>query len=454
MAAVLARTSLAKLTSRETAPLLALGIGGVAVIYLLRRVRSLEASLGELSTKVAKAAADAQLAQQVAAAASRAAAADAQWLPATAPLPARVARPMALAREPSYDGSMSSRDSEATAGYKTAEEDTAADDEDEDGEPPSRRTPHRQTTADAAWAEASDQSLGRMALASSMERDGASSPSPEPQATGAAAAGDGRDEVLERADELYKAHQYDEAYDLLSGRAGAQPLWRLARLCKERAEVATAAGSKEAAKEMKHEGLRHAEAALAADPGHFAPHKWCARARDREFLRARHRPPPAAREALTARAPPAPIDGRYGIMLSLSLEFEGTKAQIEKSFVVKEHFERSAALNPGDPTSEHLVGQWCFEVAGLSWTMRKLAAAIFASPPSATYADALRHFEAAERIQPGFYLRNRMMIAKCYANLKDRNAAREWLQRAVEMPVATVDDEVALAAAKTALAAL
>jgi len=160
------------------------------------------------------------------------------------------------------------------------------------------------------------------------------------------------------------------------------------------------------------------------------------------------------RGALTVRAPPAPIYRRYGIMLSLSLEFEGTKAQIEKSFVVKEHFERAAALNPGDPTSEHLVGQWCFEVAGLSWTMRKLAAAIFASPPSATYADALRHFEAAERIQPGFYLRNRMMIAKCYANLKDRNAAREWLQRAVEMPVATVDDEVALAAAKTALAAL
>ena len=47
-----------------------------------------------------------------------------------------------------------------------------------------------------------------------------------------------------------------------------------------------------------------------------------------------------------------------------------------------------------------------------------------------------------------------MRIAKCYANLKDRNAAREWLQRAVEMPVATVDDEVTLAAAKTALAAL
>ena len=86
MAAVLARTSLAKLTSRETAPLLALGAVGVVSIYLLRRVRSLEASLGELSSKVAKAAADAQLAQQVAAAASRAAAADAQWLPATAPL--------------------------------------------------------------------------------------------------------------------------------------------------------------------------------------------------------------------------------------------------------------------------------------------------------------------------------------------------------------------------------
>ena len=40
-------------------------------------------------------------------------------------------------------------------------------------------------------------------------------------------------------------------------------------------------------------------------------------------------------------------------------------------------------------------------------------AAIFASPPSGTYEEALGHFQLAEGISPGFYIRNRLMIAKC-----------------------------------------
>ena len=131
-------------------------------------------------------------------------------------------------------------------------------------------------------------------------------------------------------------------------------------------------------------------------------------------------------------------------MLSLSLEFEGTKAQIEKSFVVKEHFER-AALGQGD----HLRAPGrpvVLQVAGLvddAQARRDLRVA--AVGDVRRRAPPLRGGRAdPARLLPAQPHDDRQVLRQ----LKDRNAAREWLQRAVEMPVATVDDEVALAAAE------
>ena len=39
-------------------------------------------------------------------------------------------------------------------------------------------------------------------------------------------------------------------------------------------------------------------------------------------------------------------------------------------------------LNPVDATSRHLLGLWFYEVAGLSWATRRVAAALFAAPPT------------------------------------------------------------------------
>ena len=61
--------------------------------------------------------------------------------------------------------------------------------------------------------------------------------------------------------------------------------------------------------------------------------------------------------------------------------------------------------------------------------MRKLAAAVFASPPTARYDEALEHFHTAEGLSPGFYVKNQLLIGKCYLALKDRPAAREWLRK-------------------------
>ena len=133
---------------------------------------------------------------------------------------------------------------------------------------------------------------------------------------------------------------------------------------------------------------------------------------------------------------------------------DGTKAAIQQSFVVKEHFLRASELNPRDATTRHALGCWYWEVASLSWATRKVAAAVFASPPTGTYDEALAHFTLAESLSPGFYVRNRLMIAKCQQQLRDKGAAKRWAMQALELPVLNVDDKGAAAEAKQLLASL
>ena len=45
----------------------------------------------------------------------------------------------------------------------------------------------------------------------------------------------------------------------------------------------------------------------------------------------------------------------------------------------------------------------CFSVAEVPWYQQKVASAIFATPPTSTYEEALKYFLRAERIEPNFY---------------------------------------------------
>ncbi len=51
-------------------------------------------------------------------------------------------------------------------------------------------------------------------------------------------------------------------------------------------------------------------------------------------------------------------------------------------------------------------------MAGLSWLERKAAAALFATPPEATYDETLQSFMRAEELNPGAWKGNILMIAK------------------------------------------
>ena len=213
------------------------------------------------------------------------------------------------------------------------------------------------------------------------------------------------------ADQLFDSNNYAKAASLLRAELAARPtdadlLWRLARVLKKLADEEK---PKTPAKESAvREGLGLAERALAADDSCGPAHKW------------------------------------YAILLSEVGSFGGTSDTIKNSFVVREHFERAVALSPQDATSRHLLGLWCFEVAKLSWIEQKVASAIFAAPPKATFAEAVEHFEAAEAMSPGFYPKNLLMLAQAHAKLGQKTKAKQWLGKCLAAKPATPEDEETL----------
>ena len=272
--------------------------------------------------------------------------------------------------------------------------------------------------------------------------------------------------VCEKADELYKARDFEEANDLLSGaEQSVEVQWRRCRICKERGEAAKLAGWTRAKRHNPNLLI-----SLLIPPTVVA---MCMRACNSPGLNLAHSlawcpcPLPSGDDVKckallyeglehvtlalnhgVGGAQNAYVHKWYAIAVSNTSGYEGTKATIEKSLVVKEHFAKAAELNPLDATTRHALGLWYWEVASLSWAKRKLAAAVFASPPTGTYDEALSHFQLAEGISPGFYIRNRLMIAKCQLQLRDKAGAKKWAKLATELPITNHDDETAVAEAR------
>ena len=80
-------------------------------------------------------------------------------------------------------------------------------------------------------------------------------------------------------------------------------------------------------------------------------------------------------------------------------EFEGYKKQIANAYVIRDEFLKACELNPQDAVCHFLIGEWCFTVADMGWVQRQAAKALFGTPPSSSYEEALKHFEKAEQGQ-------------------------------------------------------
>ncbi|KAH7726668.1 Protein F33H2.6 [Aphelenchoides avenae] len=213
-------------------------------------------------------------------------------------------------------------------------------------------------------------------------------------------------QAIRESDSFYTMYMIDNAYAVLRKYRNSEDpevLWRLARIICEQGKMCKNAEEK---KRLFNEALEMAEKAIknGGASGLFAAHKW------------------------------------YAIILDYVGEQEGTKSRIKRSYDVKVHLERALELNPLDATTWHILGVWHFTFADMPSYQRLAAKAIFGTPPSSTYEEALRHFERAESIQPGFYTANQYYLGQVYERLGQKDKAIEQYQQAFRAPVITVDD--------------
>jgi len=216
--------------------------------------------------------------------------------------------------------------------------------------------------------------------------------------------------VLNQVDELMEGRedQQEEALNILLDKAdelGSNPayLWRLCKAQYLLAVLAGQAGDSERKKELIMSAVDTGQSALSADEKNSEAHKW------------------------------------FAIALGSRGEFGGVREKILDGFEFKKHIDKAAELNPRDYITHHLLGRFCYEVSQLSWLERKMAATLFAEPPSASLPEAVDHFMKAERMKPEGWKENRLFIAKCYIGQGDYAAAVDWLERADTIPLAPSD---------------
>ncbi|KAE8280070.1 Regulator of microtubule dynamics protein 1 [Larimichthys crocea] len=215
-----------------------------------------------------------------------------------------------------------------------------------------------------------------------------------------------KEEVLEQADYLYSCAETEKLYQLLlqyKDSDEAEFLWRLARASRDLSLLPDMKAEKK--KQLVFEAFEYVKRALEKDDTCFAAHKW------------------------------------YAVCLSDVGDYEGVKVKIGNSTIIRDHLETAIKLNPKDATSLHILGYWCFAFAELPWYQRKVAALIFASPPTSTYDEALEFFLKAEEVDPNFYSKNLLMLGKTYMAMKDQQKALLWLTKAKEYPARTLEDK-------------
>ncbi|NWW79063.1 RMD2 protein, partial [Climacteris rufus] len=123
----------------------------------------------------------------------------------------------------------------------------------------------------------------------------------------------------------------------------------------------------------------------------------------------------------------------FAIMCGYMSQFESVQNKIRNGYLFKEHLDKAIELKPQDPFLYYLNGRWCYSVAQLSWIEKKVAAALFGTPPTSTVEEALQNFLKAEEMHPGYSKYNYVYLAKCYKDLGQKNNALKYCDSALSV---------------------
>jgi len=204
--------------------------------------------------------------------------------------------------------------------------------------------------------------------------------------------------AIKEADELFEAKDFKKEHEILTNIHKEHPddvevLWRL---CRSYFSLSEDTQDKNEKKELVTKGVDLARRGLELNDKHWATHKW------------------------------------FAILIGTLGEFIPTKEKIGNSFQIKEHALKALELKPDDGSVMHMLGKWCYAVANIGWLERTAASALFATPPSATFEEALEWFLKSQEAIPS--VRNAILIGDTYVALKQAPKAKEWYKKASELP--------------------
>nr|XP_009932711.1 PREDICTED: regulator of microtubule dynamics protein 2 [Opisthocomus hoazin] len=123
----------------------------------------------------------------------------------------------------------------------------------------------------------------------------------------------------------------------------------------------------------------------------------------------------------------------FAVMCGYMSQFDSVQNKIRNGYLFKEHLDKAIELKPQDPFLYYLNGRWCYSVAQLSWIEKKVAAALFGTPPTSTVEEALQYFLKAEEMRPGYSKYNYVYLAKCYKDLGQKNNALKYCDSALSI---------------------
>lgn len=196
-----------------------------------------------------------------------------------------------------------------------------------------------------------------------------------------------------------------EAYNKLKHLAELHPdnvdvIWRFLRACKNHIDNIS---DKESQKKIIDEGLEACQSVLDVQNGDL--HKW------------------------------------YATLVGINAESVSIGEKIKMACTYEKHLRLALILKPEDSFLHYLLGRYQYEIAGLPWLQRKMAAAYFSESLDASYEDAIQSFERAEQFARRPHLANSFYISQSYINIKEYTKGARLLQKICREPALTKDDE-------------
>ncbi len=148
-------------------------------------------------------------------------------------------------------------------------------------------------------------------------------------------------------------------------------------------------------------------------------------------------------KAITQHPQNANAHYAYAVAIGRLNEHAGNKTKIQNARLIKSEAETAIRLNPVLPGPYHILGRWHRVVAGFNGFERSMIKAIFGGMPGGSYDESIKNFEKAILLEP---LNGLHYIEAAISYLErnkegDKTHAKNWLNKAMLIPVKSSDDE-------------